>query len=595
MNKLSNINIRATSLRAFWGEKYKKSIYLSYGAKHNLDFCEIINNRIPVFDDLCASSRDITRCHQFCKKYYYEILPVLVAKLNKIHGVSLSTAFWQIAFGYWLYRHIAVAYYKYSILKNFDIDNTDIKLLDEKSFYVPENHVDYLSCFSADFGVQQLVSQYYYMYQTKEKPIVNYGFSGIWHRNGIKPRFRGKAQLKKIFYEGKHVIKKILSVRNQASLKAEIALCGVSYSPGIFKALYEKSNGRIQSFTIPQIKVIDKNINFDKRRQFFVTNPDKTFDAYFLNTLIYCLPKVFLEHFDQYYSRFTKHLKTQRFNYIVAENWIGYVPNAIYIGLAKEKGIKFICKEHAASDIILRNTMAFVGYDISDINLVVHKSENRGKNVIGGFACREIIKYKFNTANEAILFIARTKFLFMTEMVQYNAVNSTFVKELRLIDDFINFLPGYLNRQLCFRPRKVNHNFCWNIEKKLDLEKRNIKIDCNDFVSSILQSRIVVIDHISTGIAEIIHMGAPFILLYDIDFLPLSEEIASIFKELVACGVVHSSAQSAVSHIEKIYANVQKWWQSNSVCAAIEKLKNTCYAEPGRNIDYLLSLLEKNN
>lgn len=101
----------------------------------------------------------------------------------------------------------------------------------------------------------------------------------------------------------------------------------------------------------------------------------------------------------------------------------------------------------------------------------------------------------------------------------------------------------------------------------------------------------MIINHISTGIGKIIHMGVPFILLYNISFISFSGDHKSIFKELVSRGVVHSSAESAISHIKPIYHNVKEWSEIKSVQIAVEKLNIIFFTSADKTTRYLLSFL----
>ena len=168
LKKISNKNIRATAFKEFWGAEYDESIYLWEGAKHNLTLSEMESLRVATMEDLFATEAEYNLAHENCKELYHKFLPELSMKLNEIHGLDLPASFWKTAFGYWLFRHICIVYEKYSYLSIIDIDKMSIKLLDKKSFFIQNDHYEYVKCFCNDFGVQQLISQYYYLFKNKE-------------------------------------------------------------------------------------------------------------------------------------------------------------------------------------------------------------------------------------------------------------------------------------------------------------------------------------------------------------------------------------------------------------------------------------------
>ncbi|NTW68482.1 MAG: hypothetical protein HGB23_01370 [Chlorobiaceae bacterium] len=570
--KISNKNIRATVFQEFWSDEYKDSLYLWQGSKHHSTLADIDTNPVPTCKDYFTTQKEIEAGHEFCKKFYYKILPELTVSLNNAHNLDLPVSFWQVVFGYWLYRHISIVYDKYVYLSALDIDRTSLKLLSKEDFYIPQNHVDYIFCFASDFGVQQLVSQYYYLFKTKEFTEVHRTFThGDTSSNNDTLLSRVK--------------------RNYSMLKfePEIALLGAYFSANTVNILGGKSSGRINSIVLPITEKKTIDVDFVKRRCISNSVVENSFDSYFMQSLYYCLPKDILEGFFEYYSVYQKDIKSRKFTHIVSEDWISNISNAIYIALAKENKVRFISHEHGAGTCYYKNFLHFIDYGSADIYLSVGWKEN-GRNFIpGGFTCRDIIPYKQDSNKETILFITRTKFIYWEEFNEYNASNSTFIKEVAVVADFIRLFPQVLKEKLLFRPRPAK--LFWDVEHLLELEKHNVKVDRGDFTESISKSRIVVTDHMSTGFAEILLMKVPFILVYDISFLPLTNELRQIFDDLISCGVVHLSASSAVSHLSSIYDDVEGWWQSESVCRSVGKLIDVSLAPPNRTTDYLLSLL----
>jgi hypothetical protein len=64
-----------------------------------------------------------------------------------------------------------------------------------------------------------------------------------------------------------------------------------------------------------------------------------------------------------------------------------------------------------------------------------------------------------------------------------------------------------------------------------------------------------------------------------------------LIKELADCGMIHTTLESAVSHIQFVYHNVQEWWEDQTVQDTVSKLKTACYPE-SQVVDYLLSLTD---
>lgn len=571
---ISNKNIRATALHEFWGEEYSESLYLWQGAKHNGTLAEIEKDSTPTLQDVFSTQEEIQKGHEFCKSFYYRMLTELSGRLNKVHNLELPVSFWQAVFGIWLYRHISVVYEKYAYLSSLDIDATDIKLLSKDNFYIPQNHVDYIFCFAGDFGVQQLVSQYYYSFKTNNFKVVHGEFKydePSSNSYGIASRIK-----RKLFM-----------------LKADpqIALLGVCFGENTRSILEEKSHGRLSSIILPVTKKNVLEVDFDKRDYIASGVVESSFESYFIQSLYHCLPKDFLENFLEYYNVFQKDIKSRKLTHIVSEDWITNIPNAIYIALAKENKTTFICQEHAVCRCYYENGTQFIDFDVADIYLSTGWRKNNKNFTQGGFACRDIIPYKHDQTKKTILYISGTRFIYWDVFNEYGATNSTFIRELRMVADLIDLISPALKATLLFRPRPAK--FLWDVERLLELDKHSVKIDRGDFTESICQSRIVIIDHLSTGLAEILLMKVPFILLYDVRFLAPPSELRKIFNDLIGCGVVHFSAKSAVSHLSFIYDDVEGWWQSEAVRGSVNQLTDFSLAPANRTTNFLLSLLSK--
>lgn len=374
--RLSNKNIRATSLDEFWGGKYEESVYLWQGSKNKSSLKEINNCTVPTCDDIHHTQQAIQNAHEFCVSFYYEILILLSNRLNAIHKLDYPVSFWQMVLGYWLYRHISVVYDKYLYLSGIDLDNIDIGLLSKSDFYIPESHSDYLFCFATDFGVQQLVSQYFYLYKNDNFRIVSKKYVSS-HLSPDRDSF--SLTMRRFFYNAK--------------FDPQVALLDVYFSEKFINQLTEESKGDIGQIFLPSTAVANFSADLQKREYLSSGNFENKFQSYFLNSLYYCFPKQLLENFMFFHDAYIADLRGRQFKYIVSEAWISSIPTAIYIALAKLQGILFVAHEHSAFTNIYKNGMQFIDYDASDIFLTTGWKAEFGKAIQGGFTCRDVRRY----------------------------------------------------------------------------------------------------------------------------------------------------------------------------------------------------------
>ncbi len=570
MNIITNKNIRATALNEFWGDEYDESIYLWAGAKHNMTLDEIASVATPTMKDIFATTEQVNQAEEYCRSLYFKLLPVLAAKLNEMHGLSLSVASWAIIFGYWLFRHISIVFEKYSYLQKIDINRTSIKLLARDSFYIPNDHYDYLYCFCNDFGVQQLVSQYYYIFnKNRDYPYI------------IKTR---KVPL---------IEPTVQDVRDVA-IKPTVGLLNVVYTENVLIHLISESKEKIQWVMLPQVNISSSEgtISHEKRVKLLEIDIENDFESYLSQTLYYCLPRMFVEYFCDYYDTYLDDIKSKQYSYIVAETWISHIPSSIYAGAARNEGVKLISQEHAFAGPFINKSLHWLELENADFFLTTGWTDAHLNIIPGGFSCRDTVAYQFEIDKKDILFVSHVRFPYLMEFGGNSESNSNYLKSLTMVQDFISTLPEHLRCHFLLRPRR-DVQF-WDTEHAWDVERKNIPVDHGNYSESVLRAKIVIIDHISTGIAELFLMNVPCLIILDQNIFPLPERNRIYFDDLEACGVVHATAQSAVTKLSSIYDNVEGWWRSGPVKRSVDRLKKVFLGPPNKTTDFLLSLIAAN-
>ena len=443
-----NKNLRVTALEEFWGNEYPESIYLWQGAKHELTIQEIINHRVPTLDDAFSTGDQMNEARDHCQELYFRLLPVLSSKLNDIHNTEYGDAFWTTALGYWLYRHICITYDKYIHLEQVDIDNSSLVLLDERSFTVPSDHGEYLRCFSSDFGVQQLVSAYCYLFATKDFPKLRRKFV-FESDNPIDKKNLVQRVLKYVMWKFSKAMRRLrtmatvqekLNQSKEPSVNAVVALCGLHYIESIYTGLVNKSKGLIKNNNAPALSSSLRKVNLEKRRKLAQIESADNFYKYFFQTLAHCFPKRVLEQFPELCKAYQADIKKKMFKYIVSEDWISNLNNSIYIALAQNAGSKFICHEHAASQVLFEKNMLWMDYLAADRFISVGWGGKDEKTIKGGLCSKEIVEYVRDPGKQEILFLSHIRFPYLMVFTGYHMANSSYVSDLSNVYDFIHLL-----------------------------------------------------------------------------------------------------------------------------------------------------------
>jgi putative transferase (TIGR04331 family) len=574
--KYNKINVRATALEEFWGDEYDDFKYLWEGAMHKQPLSEMSLVKDKVCDNPFPDQKAIEAGHLFCKDYYFRTLPVLAKALNEIHDLDLDNKTWGIAFGYWLYRHISVVYDKYITLSNIDLENSSIKLLCESCYYVPENHTDYIFTFANDFGVQQLVSLFYRIFSEKK-------FDSLQKTHDL-PRKTPKPST--IDSSIAHCYRAAELARGDV----EVALLGTFFSKANNARLKRFTHGRINNITPPEV-TLSKKVDWDIRKNIYKGESACNFDIYFWGSIKHCLPTVYLENFKELFDAYRADIYKRKFKYIASESWISDVWHSIYIASATHHGKEFIAIEHAAGNVFLENGMHFVDLEFSDKFVSTGWSRNSQNLVSGGFMSKDILIHRKNSKQFNILFVTFTRFIYWEEFNEENATNSFFFERIERISKFAGLLPKNLKNNFLVRPRSAEG--LWNVKNLLSLSERHINVDHGDYSKSINSAKLIVIDHMSTGFAEILQNRVPFILLYEINNIPLSADLKLVFDQLLASKVLHTTPESAVAHLVACYSNIEGWWENEQVQASIHRLTSFYLHPADRTISYLAGLLKK--
>ncbi|MGB2806180.1 MAG: hypothetical protein WBC22_00440, partial [Sedimentisphaerales bacterium] len=464
---VSKINIRATAFSEFWGTKFEESVYLWDAAKQQIPFNQWDKVGVSTQKDRFSTKEEIRCAHDYCKEVYHRILPRLAAKLNEIHRLDHPIYFWEIVCACWLFEHICIVYEKYSYLSNIDLVNTDIVLLDRDSFYIPKSRNDSCQCFSSDFGVQQLVSHFYYLFAQKSFPSLSKEFQP-------ETKFQQRWCCSHLV----HFVKQSLrnSARSLLPKKQCKIICQKTYIHHKYiQELVHKSNGKIQHARMPKVDFFSDTIDYEKREKLLNIEVEKDrFEHFLIGTFYYGLPRPLIEYFNDYYRAFLTDIKAKRFDYIVSEKWVGDFATAIYVAIAKLFGKKLIFTQHGAFTQLYNTNVEWLWSSIADIYLTTGWRSNHPNVVEAGFACREITDYQYHPEKKNVLYICNAWSLYLVRFMNLAVGNSISIKKLEMTRDFIELLPDSLSKHFVLRNRPLP--FHWDAEYFWQISKKNIRM-----------------------------------------------------------------------------------------------------------------------
>ena len=87
------------------------------------------------------------------------------------------------------------------------------------------------------------------------------------------------------------------------------------------------------------------------------------------------------------------------------------------------------------------------------------------------------------------------------------------------------------------------------------------------------EAKIVISTYNSTTIHETVAMNIPTIMFLRREHWELPPTAIPYFDKLTNCGVFHNSPQSAARMVNKVWDDVDGWWQSEEVVDACNEFK----------------------
>mgnify|MGYP001249979212 CR=1 FL=1 len=586
MGMIKKVNIRATTDHRFWGDEYEASLYLFESAKHDLSLKELAAVTTATLEDPFQSSEEIRNAHDYCRAVYYKYLGILAKTLNEMHGLDMPEMFWRTALGVWLYRHISIAYDKYTRLQRVDIDETSINLLALSSYYVPNDHLDYVRYFCNDTGVMQLASQYYSLFGYKEHPSIA-AQAETFRPQDLAENHHANLMILPPGRIYSDVNRDIIAFQQNA----QIALCSAYYSDQVLHDLTIQSRGKVCNISLPPVAVYEKPLDMHKRFSLANQQADNAFERYLVNTLSSSMPKILVEYFRDYYDCYASYVDNCSHRAIVTECWCSFFPVSIYCAVARQRhNVSLIFQQHGASLQWLECDLLWLELEVADRFITTGWQGDSEKHVAGGFAIRESLQHRPEACHSGIIHVCTTRLPYLLSFGEVASGGPRFVSYLKGVDEFIEMMPARLKGHYVLRPRRAP--FFWDTEHAWGVGQRGIRIEAEgDLLSLMLKAKLVVIDHMSTALGEILYSRIPFIMLYFEEFESLADQFSGLFDDLIACGVVHKSPRSAIEHLDKNYDTVQEWWQSEPVQNAVSQLRDASLADPQKTKDYLLSVM----
>lgn len=550
----------------------KKYIFLSkylfdFYNKKKISFFKIYNQ-----DYIFNSRKTVEKNFFFTYKKIRTYRNQLIKQLNFYHNVRYDKKYWGLVLDTWLFLLISLIKIRYDIISNSKIISKNFSLDRFKlnSICFDTNSL-MLECYQS-FNINNYI---YYV-------IVNY-LKKKKNENKITNK---KENIN--FYKSFKFLLIYLLIRLVNLL---ILIYAKIYRPIIiihgyngFKnslLIFIKSFGKILTIKPKYLffKINNNNIDYLYRNKIEIKVRDK-FDEIFNLIVKDLLPMSFLENFNTIN-------KINNFNFLASNvnaicsaqfHFDDYL-RILSAEVKKNKG-KIITFQHGAY-IGLRKQCVIQYFDKKYSDKIYYWSNNRGlgDNYLSRYG--EISALGKESAKKNILFFS-SPIRIHTSYICFNYLNKTnnpYLNEgyalyenldVRLKDNFkVKLFPNKFLKSLAIEE--------WNLksDKKIQFVKE---------WKEVYDSKIIILDNISTAFYEAIRLNIPVLVFTDIKKFHLKKKYEKLFINLKKLNIIHDNPISVANFINQKYHNIDFWWNNVTRSKEFEDLvkftmpKNKNYA-----------------
>jgi putative transferase (TIGR04331 family) len=524
-------------------------------------------------DDLLQAATVVAQAHE-------KILSILGERLNAIHNLRMSPGFWRKAFGMALYRHITLLYDFFTICEqNFDPLRHTCEILNPRNYHIPLDYLEHRWLLQHQhFGQEQLLSLYLRTFYPDISPTYETNYRSEY---------------------------KISPVAQFVPSQPTVGIMCAYFAPHYAQALVQMSRGEINHIGFNRNFPIDGNELNREARAFLSTIPSgaNRFERFFFGTLFELMPKVFVESFIPVLSSIDTQLKAyNRLEYVVSEMWLSETYEAFALALLGERGIKHIYNEHNYLEHPYYASQFTLQASVPDIFLSHGNYDGRIPNQVKAGSLFEFIPPDLpQRATDTILYvssIATAKYCHYSHAYMETAEHGEYYYNFKR--RFFEAISPELRSAMLYRgyPRDE-----WSGMWQLNWDDSFIMGDLLDGIrmddhsqsakSRMAESKLVIVDYISTSILESLSINVPTVLLLRPESAILNEHYADLFAELTRVGICQEDPVKAALFIEKVRHKPSDWWWTEEVQTARARFLKKNLGKPEDALRFYLGLTQK--
>lgn len=521
--------------------------------------------------------------YKYLENLYYKILRALTLSFNLYHSTEKTERYWHIIIGPFLINFLQVFWDRW--------ENIRVAFENEKINETKIINLNYEDCVCSEFlplfalsNNNQFWNHFIYaniinFLQPKNLKIINI------KADSYKASILRKKNKSKSIISSKKFIDLILSkiFKNEKI---------VFYKSYIEKEKFIKLSLKLKQ--IPRIYCeLDKSIdNIPKlnREKFKLNiNPSNKFESFLETILIKVLPCSYLEN----YAETIEEVRKIKLNPKIIYTAIGHTVDDYFKFWSAEqvmKGTKYIVSDHGGYIDDKQNFGAWSKFS----DLYLRWNLDKKKNTLQMppsilFKDQDFIKSNSNK----ILLLGNNTQLY-PKKVQSATQSGQIIRDVELWENFYNKLD---NEKKVFFKFRTHVTDDWNIGNFFSNKYgKNILSKYKRINDDLKTSKIIINTSFSTPFFETIYSGKPTIILSLEKFFSISEEKKQLLIDLTKNKILFDNADNALNHLNKIWDNIDDWWNSKEIVKTKEKFHELCFIKKKNEInfwkDFFLSQLK---
>lgn len=549
-----------SALREFWPDSGKVWL-VSPGCLADAETGETGQTRqvAGMVSDPFSSGKSISLAYKEIWRIANDVIALLSDRLNVLHGVKHSEAYWRTHIGFWALLYVSVIFDRYSRLSIAAAEMEQIQLigLDERDSVTPADTIDFVHKVTSDLYNQQI-------------------YTALAHRLGIpvscNKRAQGVRSTEREAVSVGQLINKRVKLLGQfcyagwCSLFARNAdvLMVHSYLPRKFEAvLWLSSAGKIAPlYARPGSARSSVPKNEVMRSQLSVVPPgvSERITALAIELAGICIPKAFVEEYQHVYAEAQRLYGRYRPKVIYsASAWWFDEPFKNWAALSREKGAILVGAEHGSAAFIGKYKLSEqMEMQIADYFVTWGWASPTEPKVVSLPANKliNIRKRRSENLGNGILYVA-------TAQARHNVgMLEAFHQYVDWQGRFFRAVPRRLDPEFLVRLYQLDYG--WEMKRRLVEISAELRFDHwrYSFRNRLKTSRLVVFDYVSTTFAEAMAANVPCILFFDQNIYPVELEMVQQFRALKEANILHETPESAATWVNHVYKSPAAWWQS---------------------------------